>query len=179
MPNAMKPWIHPKAHVEWHACSIGAGTKIHQFASVTRGTVLGEDCTVWPFAMLDGPIIGDRCIIASGTAIGAGFKIGSNCFIGPNVTFCNDMWPRVDKDGYDDAALRSGEKFAIIVEPCVSIGAGAVILPGVRIGAGTLIGAGVILNRPVGAGLVVTSNRGNLEFSNRDEYVETRMRWAL
>lgn len=134
-------FIHPWAHVDRSSCKIGAGTKIHQFASVTRGTVLGEDCVVWPFAMLDGPIIGDRCKIASGVAMGAGFKLGNDVFIGPNVTFCNDLWPEASAEGFDDARLRGGE-FTIIVESGASIGANAVIMPGSIIRSGAVIGAG-------------------------------------
>lgn len=150
-------YIHHKAHVDV-TCRVGAGTKIWQFASVTRGTVLGEDCIVWPFAMLDGPIIGDRCKIASGVAMGPGFKIGNDVFIGPNVVLCNDMWPETSTEGYDEAHWRSGEEFAVIVEDNVAISAGAIILPGVRIRSGSVIAAGAIVAKSVGSDLIVGRN---------------------
>lgn len=172
--------IHAKAHVDKETCQVGAGTRICQFASVTRGTVLGEDCVVWPFAMLDGSTFGDRCKIASGVAMGAGFLVGNDVFIGPNVTVCNDMWPRVDRDGYDDEALRAGEKHSVIIEDSVSIGAGAVILPGVRVGKGSMIGAGVVLNRSIepGSVLLFVDGNGKPTLHQRAEYAEVRMRWA-
>jgi UDP-2-acetamido-3-amino-2,3-dideoxy-glucuronate N-acetyltransferase len=145
-------FVHPKAHVDTQSCTVGAGTKIWQFASVTRGTVLGDDCVVWPHVTLDGAIFGDRCKIASGVAMGPGFKIGNDVFIGPNVVLCNDRWPRATKEGFLEHTLRPGNwkdsgQFAVIIEDGVSIGAGAIILPGVRIGAYAMIGASaVVLN---------------------------------
>lgn len=148
--------IHPKAHVE--GATVGEGTRVWQFASVTGGTVLGKDCTVSPFAMLHGPRFGDRCIISGGVMMGPGFEIGDDCFIGPNVVLCNDMWPSVDKDGLDLEALRSGAVVTVRVGNRVCIGAGAIILPGVTIGDGAVIGAGAVVGHDVPAGMVVLKN---------------------
>lgn len=140
-------FIHAKAHVEKSA-TIGQGTKIWQFASVTGGTILGKDCVVWPFAMLDGARFGDRCKLASGVAIGPGFCFGDDCFVGPNVTFCNDAWPATHSDGFDIGALRSGQ-WTVLVGNQVSIGANAVVLPGVTIGHRAMIAAGAVVNKNV------------------------------
>jgi carbonic anhydrase/acetyltransferase-like protein (isoleucine patch superfamily) len=59
--------------------------------------VLGADCNVASGATLDGPVFGDRCIISQGVAMGPGFLIGDDVFIGPNVTVCNDRWPRTTR----------------------------------------------------------------------------------
>lgn len=151
-------FVHPKAHVEPDKITVGAGTRIYQFASVTRGTVLGEDCVVWPHALLDGPIIGDRCKIASGVAMGPGFKLGNDIFVAPNVVFANDMWPATASDGFDEEKLRNGKHFCIIVEDGASIGAGAVILPGVTIGARAVIAAGAVVDENVGRGALWQRN---------------------
>lgn len=139
-------FIHPKAHVE--EAKIGARSKVYQFASVTRGTILGQDCIVWPFAMLDGPRFGNRCKIASGVAMGPGFCFGDDCFVGPNVTICNDRWPAAHDDGFDIDALRAG-RWTVLVGSQVSIGANAVVLPGVTIGHRAMIGAGAVVDRNV------------------------------
>lgn len=152
-------FIHSKAHVE--GATIGARTKVWQFASVIRGTVLGVDCNVASCATLDGPVFGDRCKISQGVAMGPGFKFGSDVFVGPNVTICNDRWPHVDQDGFDLAALQRGE-WAVIVEDGVSIGANAVVLPGVVIGTGAMIAAGAVVNRSVPSGCLFT-RRGTIE----------------
>lgn len=175
------PGIHMSAHVTGD-CKIGRGTKIWQFASVTGGAVLGEDCVVWPFAMLDGSHFGDRCKIASGVAMGAGFLVGNDVFIGPNVTVCNDMWPEVGREGYDDKRLRGGIDFAVIIGDRVSIGAGAVILPGVRIGSDSVIGAGVVVRHSVDHDMVLADcNHDAIAVTNLPAITrrERRMRWAL
>lgn len=141
--------IHPKAHVE--GSTIGARTKVWQFASITRGTVLGEDCSVAPFALLDGAKFGDRCIVSMFVAMGAGFIIGDDVFIGPSVTFCNDAWPRANKEGFDLAGLQDGSIVCVRVGNGASIGANAVILPGVTIGEGAMIAAGAVVGRDVPA----------------------------
>ena len=86
------PYVHPKAHVD-QSVKIGAGTRIWQFASVTRGCVLGRDCSVSPFAMLDGSIYGDGVVISGGVMAGAGFKVGNGVFLGPSVLLVNDTYP--------------------------------------------------------------------------------------
>ena len=140
-------YIHPKAHTD-DSVSIGPGTKIWQFASVIRGAKVGADCSIATGCCIDGSVIGDRCVIAHNLAMGPGFLIGDDVFIGPNVTFCNDAWPRASKHGFDARKFNSFQ-WAVIVEKGASIGAGAVILPGVRIGARAMIGANSVVTRDV------------------------------
>ena len=167
-------FIHPKAHVQ--GARVGARTKIWQFASVTAGTVIGEDCSIWPHALLDGPAIGDRCKIASSVAMGPGFQVGNDVFIGPSVTFCNDLWPRTDATGWDVSKLRDGSCVAVIVESGASIGAGAVILPGVRIGAGAMIAAGAVCGIDVPSGCLFRRDGRVVEIDPK--WIERRMRAA-
>lgn len=145
-------FVHPLAHVT--ESEVGARTKIWQFASVTRGTVLGSDCNVAPFAVLDGPKFGNRCIVSMHVAMGPGFQIGNEVFIGPGVVFANDAWPSVSKDGFDAEALRSGKLVTIRVRDGASIGAKAVILPGVTVGMNAVIAAGAVVDRDVPTGML-------------------------
>jgi UDP-2-acetamido-3-amino-2,3-dideoxy-glucuronate N-acetyltransferase len=138
--------IHPLALVE--NATVGARTRIWQFASVIRGTILGVDCNVASCATLDGPKFGDRCIISQGVAMGPGFLFGNDIFVGPNVTVCNDRWPVTGKDGFDLAALQGGH-WTVIIKDGVSIGANAVILPGVTIGERAMIAAGAVVTKDV------------------------------
>lgn len=146
--------IHPLALVD-ETCTIGAGSKVWQFASLTRGVVLGMDCSVAPGAMLDGCTFGDRCLIGPSVSMGPGFLVEDDVFIGPSVTFANDCWPTTVKAGFDVEALRSG-RHAVIVEDRASIGANAVILPGVRIRSGAMIAAGAVVTRDVEPGCLFT-----------------------
>ena len=145
------PFIHPKAHVE--GAVLGDGTKVWQFASVIRGAVLGKDCTVAAGACLDGPKLGDRCIVSPGVDIGPGFEIGDDVFLGPGVVLCNDAWPRTHKTGWDVEALRNGA-VCVRIGNGASLGAHVVVLPGVTIGEGAMIAAGSVVGRDVPAGML-------------------------
>jgi UDP-2-acetamido-3-amino-2,3-dideoxy-glucuronate N-acetyltransferase len=168
-------FVHAKAHVD-ETAEIGARTKVWQFASVTRGTIIGEDCTVSPFALLDGPVIGDRTIISMYVAAGAGFRIGSDVFIGPSVVFCNDAWPSTGKDGFDYDGLVSGRIVCVRVEDGASIGAGAILLPGVTIGKGAMIAAGASVSRDVPANHLLTRDGALREIE--PHWTRRRMRSA-
>lgn len=143
-------FIHEKAHVD-ETVEIGAGSRVWQFSSVIRGTRLGIDCSVASNVTLDGPWFGDRCIISPGVDIAAGFEIGNDCFIGPNVVLCNDAWPLASKEGWTDQPFRSGS-LTVRLGDGVSIGANAVVLPGVSIGDGCMVAAGAVVDRHVSPG---------------------------
>lgn len=175
MWSSQRGMIHAKAHVDPDVV-LGPGTKVWQFASITRGTIMGRDCSVSPFAMLDGSIYGDRVLVSAGVACGAGFKVGSDVFLGPNVCLANDMWPKTDKEGYDDAKLRGNEHFAVIVGDGVAIGAGAVVLPGVSIGKGAVIACNATVDRDVPENTLFRRD-GYIAFIS-DSWKRTRMRWA-
>lgn len=168
--------IHPLAHVD-DSVRLGEGTKVWQFASITRGAVMGRNCSVSPFAMLDGSVYGDGVIVSGGVMAGAGFKVGNGVFIGPNVVLCNDCWPFASKDGYRDDLLRDDEHFAVIIGDGAAIGAGALILPGVRIGAGAVVAAGAVIGRDVPDAMVARRN-GYTAPSVPADWRERRMRWA-
>jgi hypothetical protein len=51
--------------------------------------------------------LGDRRLSLAGRRDGAGVLFGDDVFVGPNVTVCNDRWPRVSKDGFDADAFRA------------------------------------------------------------------------
>lgn len=145
--------IHPRAHVS-PDCKIHEAATVWQFASVTGGTILAAGVSVSPFAMLHGPQIGENTRISAGVAMGPGFLVGADVFIGPNVTVCNDAWPRAHKDGYEPGAFEREGKFAVVIEDGASIGANAVILPGVRVGARSMIAAGSVVTSDVPPGML-------------------------
>lgn len=163
--------IHPKAHVE--GATIGARSRVWQFASVIRGAVMGEDCNIATGACLDGSQIGDRCILGHNTAIGPGFRIFDDVFVGPGVVLCNDMWPRAWKDGFDVSRFNP-VTYAVIIESRASIGANSVVLPGVRIGFGAMIAAGSVVTKDVPAKCLWKGG----EIVQRNISERTRMRFA-
>jgi UDP-2-acetamido-3-amino-2,3-dideoxy-glucuronate N-acetyltransferase len=135
--------IHEKAHVE--GAQIGARTKVWQFASVIRNARIGEDCSIATGAIVDGARLGARVIVSHGAFIDPGIVIGNDVFIGPHVDLCNDAWPRVEKTGFDIAALISGDLVTTRIEDGASLGAGVIVLPGIIIGAGAMVAAGSVV----------------------------------
>jgi len=171
----MTAFVHDKAHVDG-SVTLGDGTKVWQFASITRGTVMGRNCSVSPFAMLDGSVYGDGVIVSGGVKAGAGFKIGSNVFLGPNVTLANDCWPFTTKEGYRDDLLRDDEHWAVVIEDGAAIGAGAIILPGSRIGKGCVVAAGAVVRGGVPDGHIY--QRNDYRALVPDDWKSRRHKWV-
>jgi len=155
---------HHTADVQ--SVNIGAGTRIWQFCVVLPGAVIGRDCNICSHCFIENDVkIGDRVTIKSGVQLWDGLRIGDDVFIGPNVTFTNDRFPR---------SRQYPERFLITtVESGASIGGGAVILPGVTIGQGSMVGAGAVVTHSVPPWTVVVGNparvvRSLLEARNDD-----------
>ena len=85
-------------------------------------------------------------------------ELGDEVFIGHNVTFTNDLFPR--------ATTATGEMQGRSDWTCVptrigrraSIGSGATLLCGISVGKGAVIGAGSVVTRDVPAWTVVAGN---------------------
>lgn len=130
------PFIHPLADVKTH--SIGAGTRVWQFAVVCEGATIGRNCNICSHTFIEGGAsVGNGTTVKCGVQLWRGVTIGSNVFIGPNATFCNDKHP---VSGNRDFTL-----LETIVEDNVSIGANATILPGITLARGCIIGAGAVV----------------------------------
>lgn len=144
-------FVHPLAHVAKTAY-LGRDTVVWQFASVIRHSVVGDRCKIGSCSIVDGARVGDGTTISHGTFISPGTVIGNYAFIGPNVSFCNDMWPSVSKVGFDLDQLIVGEIITTRVEDGANLGVGVIVLPGVIIGLGSMIAAGAVVDRPVPPG---------------------------
>ncbi len=142
--------IHPLALVD-ESSTYWVDTVVWQFASVIRGSKIGSATSIGPYTKVDGAEIGHNCRIEDHCSINPGTVIGDGVFVGPGVRFCNDMWPSVDKEGFETPTC---ERPTIIVEDDVSIGANAIILPGVRVGKGALVAAGARVERSIAPGVV-------------------------
>jgi acetyltransferase-like isoleucine patch superfamily enzyme len=141
--------IHPMALVG--DVLIGDGSRIWQFASVIRGSVLGKNCNIGSCSIVDGVEMGDNCLVSHGASLNPGLVVGSNVFFGPNCTICNDRRPAANKDGFDGDALLDGF-VTVRIGDGASIGANAVVLPGVTIGAGAMVAAGAVVRRDLAPG---------------------------
>jgi acetyltransferase-like isoleucine patch superfamily enzyme len=131
--------------------NIGEGTKIWQFCIILPGAKIGKNCNICANVFIENDVIvGDNVTIKCGVQIWDGIEIEDDVFIGPNVTFCNDKYP---KSGNKNFKLEK-----ILIKKGASVGGNATILPGITIGENALIGAGSVVTKDVEDGAVVIGN---------------------
>ena len=145
----IQPFIHALADVQ--STAIGAGTRIWQFVIVLPDARIGDDCNICSHCLIENDVvIGDRVTVKSGVQLWDGLRVGDDVFIGPNVTFTNDKYPRSRNVEFKPAQTR--------IQPGASIGGGVTLLPGVTVGAGAMVGAGAVVTQDVPAGATVVGN---------------------
>lgn len=131
---------HPLSDIQ--SSYIGTTTQIWQFVIILPHARIGENCNICSHCFIENDvIIGNNVTIKSGVQIWDGITIEDQVFIGPNVTFANDKFPRSKK--YLNQLAR------IIIRKFASVGANATILPGVEIGEYAMIGAGSVVTKSV------------------------------
>ena len=79
-------------------------------------------------------------------------------FIGHNVTFINDRYPRATTDQGQLKTDADWQCIPTVVKRRASIGSGATVLCGVTVGEGAIVGAGSVVTRDVPAWTVVVGN---------------------
>lgn len=131
--------------------TVGNGTKIWAFSHVLPGAVIGDDVNVNDHVFVENDVrIGDRVTLKSGVQIWDGIRLGDDVFVGPNVTFTNDRFPRSKQ--YPDSFATT------VIEDGASLGGGAVILPGIRVGRRAMVGAGAVVTKDVPPYAIVVGN---------------------
>lgn len=134
------PFIHQLSDVQ--SSQIGDGTRIWQFCVVLENATIGANCNICSHCFIENDVeIGDRVTIKCGVQIWDGLRIEDDVFVGPNVTFTNDPFPR----SQDPPA----EFSKTVLKQGASIGANATIVPGVEIGRNALVGAGSVVTQDV------------------------------
>lgn len=134
-------YIHPSAVVADHV-KIGDGTKIWVNSQIRENVEIGEHCIISKDTYIDHTVkIGSRVKIQNGVSVYAGVTVEDDVFIGPNVAFTNDMYPRAFNEDWTitDTLVRKG----------ASIGANATIRCGIVIGEYAMIGAGSVVTKDV------------------------------
>lgn len=131
--------------------NIGEGTRLWQYVVVLEGAQIGRNCNVCSHCFIENDVvIGNFVTIKNGVHLWDGTRIEDNVFIGPNVTFSNDRFPR---------SKHYPEKFeTTVVKRGASIGANATILPGLTLGENCIVGAGAVVTRSVPDHAVVVGN---------------------
>ncbi|HLX12185.1 MAG TPA: acyltransferase [Bacteroidota bacterium] len=127
--------------VNLYGCEIGDNSKIGAFVEIQKGVTIGKNVKV-----------------STHTFICEGVTIEDDVFIGHNVSFINDKYPRSTNES---GALQTEADWKVvptIVKKGASIGTSATILCGITIGEDAIVGAGSVVTKDVPAHAVVAGN---------------------
>jgi acetyltransferase-like isoleucine patch superfamily enzyme len=126
--------------INLYGCSIGDNVKIGAFVEVQKNAHIGNNCK-----------------ISSHTFVCEGVTIEDDVFIGHNVAFINDTYPRATSSG----RLQTDADWKVektLVKKGASIGSGATILANVTVGENAIVGAGSVVTKDVPANAIVAGN---------------------
>jgi acetyltransferase-like isoleucine patch superfamily enzyme len=127
--------------VNLYGCEIGDNTKIGTFVEIQKNAVIGRNCK-----------------ISSHTFVCEGVQIEDDVFVGHNVTFINDLYPRsttVEGRMQTEADWRVVPTF---IKKGASIGSSTTILAGVTIGEYAMVGAGSVVTKSVPPWTIAAGN---------------------
>ena len=140
--------IHPLSDCQ---APIPDSTNIWQFCVVLPDAKVGENCNVCSHCFIENDVeIGNNVTVKCGVQLWNGLRVEDEVFIGANVSFTNDRYPRSKQypAAFEKTVIRKG----------ASIGAGSVILCGIEIGEKAMIGAGSVVTKDVPAGELWVGN---------------------
>jgi UDP-2-acetamido-3-amino-2,3-dideoxy-glucuronate N-acetyltransferase len=128
---------------------LGKNVQLYSFVNL-YGCTIGDDTKIGTFVEIQkNAVVGRRCKISSHTFICEGVHIEDDVFIGHNVTFINDLYPRATSAS---GKMQTEEDWKVIetfVRKGASVGSSATILAGVTIGEFAIVGAGAIVTKDV------------------------------
>ena len=137
---------------------LGKGVKIYDFVNL-YGCQVGDHSKIGAFVEIQkGAKIGRHCKISSHTFVCEGVTVEDNVFIGHNVTFINDRYPRSIAE---DGRLQTQEDWVCVptlVKRGASIGSGATLLCGITVGESAIVGAGSVVTKDVPPDTIVAGN---------------------
>jgi acetyltransferase-like isoleucine patch superfamily enzyme len=131
--------------VNLYGCRIGDNTKIGTFVEIQKGAKIGKNCK-----------------ISSHTFICEGVTIQDEVFVGHNVTFINDAFPRATSE---DGRLQTEQDWVCVptlVKKRASIGSSVTLLCGITVGENAVVGAGSVVTQDVPANAIVAGNPARL-----------------
>lgn len=148
--------IGPNVTIQ-HNLKIGDNTKIWDYSYIRSS--IGDECVIARGVYVDADnVIGNRVKIQNRNNITHGVTLGDGVFVGPNVTFSNDKYPRsINADG----SLKSGVDWicvSTIIKKGASLGAGCVIICGIEVGEWAMVGAGAVVTKNVPPYAMVIGN---------------------
>ncbi len=142
--------IHETAEVSDEAV-IGEGTSIWHYCQIRERVSIGKNCNFGKGVYVDFDVVmGDNVKAQNRVNIYHGVVIEDDVFLGPSMTFTNDMFPR---SFIDDFAV-----YKTLVKKGASIGANATIICGITIGRYAMVGAGAVVTKDVPDHALVLGN---------------------
>jgi acetyltransferase-like isoleucine patch superfamily enzyme len=105
-----------------------------------------------------GSSIGKNCKISSHSFICEGVHIEDNVFIGHNVTFINDRFPRATNE---DGSVQTEADWKLEetrIKKGASLGSSVTVLCGVTIGENSIIGAGSVVLKDIPDNVIAAGN---------------------
>lgn len=124
--------------VNLYGCSIDDYSKVGTFVEIQKNASVGKHCK-----------------ISSHTFICEGVHIEDNVFIGHNVTFINDKYPRSTNA---DGSMQSESDWKVVetfIKKGASVGSSSTILCGVTVGENAIVGAGSVVTKDVPPNTIV------------------------
>lgn len=143
-------YIHPTAEVDERAV-IGDGTKIWNQTQVREEAKIGWGCIIGKNVYIDEKVlIGNRVKIQNNVNVYHGVTVEDDVFLGPSMTFTNDMYPRAFSVDWKVSKT--------LVKKGASIGANASIRCGIVIGEYATVGTGSTVTKDVPSHALVVGN---------------------
>jgi acetyltransferase-like isoleucine patch superfamily enzyme len=140
---------------------LGSNVKMSKFINL-YGCTIGDNVKLGAFVEIQkNASVGNNCKISSHTFVCEGVTIEDDVFIGHNVAFINDSYPRATAGGQ----LQTEADWAVektLVKKGASIGSGATILSKVTIGENAIVGAGSVVTKNVAPNTIVAGNPARL-----------------
>ncbi len=137
---------------------IGENVKLAEFINL-YGCFIGDNTRIGAFVEIQkNARVGKNCKISSHSFICEGVTIEDGVFVGHNVTFINDKFPRATNQ---TGGLKSEADWKVeptLVKKGASIGSGATILGNLVIGENAIVGAGSTVTSDVPPYSIVAGN---------------------
>ncbi|NUM76446.1 N-acetyltransferase [candidate division KSB1 bacterium] len=134
---------------------LGENVRIFAFVNL-YGCTIGDDSKIGAFVEIQkNARIGRAVKVSSHTFICEGVTIEDEVFIGHNVSFINDKYPRATSEGGRLQTETDWQVVPTVVKKGASIGTGSTILCGLTIGENAIVGAGSVVTKDVPANAVV------------------------
>jgi acetyltransferase-like isoleucine patch superfamily enzyme len=137
---------------------LGRGVRIFSFVNL-YGCSIGDNSKIGTFVEIQKNVeIGMNVKISSHTFICEGVRIEDDVFVGHNVSFINDKYPRATSVSGELQTEADWQVVRTVVKRGASIGTSCTILCGVTVGEFAIVGSGSVVTRDVPPNTIVAGN---------------------